>query len=82
MSILSKLLKYKRREKSIIWGIRAPEQAKRNWLFLAALMRVPCNRLILFVLNDWLKANAATLLDDRARNQLAERITKAHYKLV
>ena len=76
MGILSKLLTYKKREKSIIWGIRAPEQVKKKWMLLAAFMRVPCNRLILFVLNDWVKANAETLLDDGARNQLANRITK------
>ena len=80
MDILHRLVTHKKQDKSIIWGIRVPEKVKARWLMLAALMRVPCNRLVLFVLQDWAKANAETLLDREARNQLADRITEAYLK--
>jgi len=47
---------------------------------VAALMRVPTNRLILFVLQDWVRQNSELLLDRQARNQLADRITDAYLK--
>jgi len=45
---------------------------------LAAIMRVPTNRLILFVLNDWVQQNADSLTDEVARNRLANRITELY----
>jgi len=78
MGILHKLIRRKIQNKSIIWGIRVPKSAKMRWLMLAALMRVPTNRLILFVLQDWIKQNSETLLDNQARNQLADRISEAY----
>lgn len=80
MDIIHRLITHKKQDESIIWGIRVPEKAKMRWLMLAALMRIPTNRLILFVLQDWAKANADILLNDEARNQLADRITEAYLK--
>jgi hypothetical protein len=45
---------------------------------LAALMRVPTNRLILFVLHDWVRQNNEVLLDRQARDASAEHITKLY----
>ena len=80
MRVIDKLFVHKRQEKQVVWGIRVSENVKSRWLMLAALMRVPCNRLILFVLNDWVQQNAETLLDREARNQLANRITELYLK--
>ena len=80
MIVIDKLFAHRRQEKQVIWGIRVSEKVKARWLVLAGLMRVPCNRLILFVLQDWAKANAETLLDREARNQLAHRITELYLK--
>ncbi len=71
---------YKRQDKHIIWGIRVPEKVKIRWIMLSAIMRVPCNRLILFILQDWVRQNAETLADDKARNQLADRVTGLYLK--
>jgi hypothetical protein len=78
MGILDRLITHKKVIKTTVWGIRVPEKVKMRWLTLAAFMRVPTNRLILFVLSDWAKANADTLLDNQARNQLADKITQAY----
>jgi len=78
MSILHRLIKRKKQDKQIIWGIRVPEKVKIGWLILAAIMRVPCNRLVLFILQDWLRQNADMLLDDQVRNRLADRITESY----
>lgn len=80
MGIIHKLFAHKKQDKSIIWGIRAPKKVKMRWLFLSALMRVPTNRLILFILSDWARQNAETLLNDEARNRLADKITQAYLK--
>lgn len=80
MNMFDRLIRRKTRDKSIIWGIRAPKNVKRRWFLLAALMRVPTNRLILFILSDWAKANGDILLNDEARNRLADRITEAYLK--
>jgi len=64
--------------KTTVWGIRVPEKVKMRWLMLAAIMRVPTNRLILFVLNDWVQQNADSLTDEVARNRLANRITELY----
>lgn len=45
---------------------------------LAAMMRVPTNRLILFVLQDWVRQNSEILLDRQARDKLADHITKLY----
>ena len=74
MMILDKLIRRKTKENQIIWGIRVPEKVKMRWLMLAAIMRVPTNRLIIFVLQDWLRQNAETLVDHKSRIQLADRI--------
>ena len=80
MSIFGRLIRRKTQDQSIIWGIRAPKSVKIRWLMLAALMRIPTNRLILFVLQDWVRQNADTLLDTGPRNRLADRITEAYLK--
>ncbi len=80
MSVFNRLIRRKIQDKSIIWGIRTPEKVKMKWLMLAALMRVPTNRLILFILSDWAKANGHILLNDEARNRLADTITEAYLK--
>ena len=45
---------------------------------LAALMGMPTNRLILFVLQNWLQQNGEVLLDRQARHALVDHITKLH----
>ncbi len=45
---------------------------------MSSIMRVPCNRLILYILTDWAQANADILRDDRARNRLADKITELY----
>ncbi|MBA7597493.1 hypothetical protein ES703_04496 [subsurface metagenome] len=78
MNILRRLIKQKEQENQIVWGIRVPRKVKIQWQILAAMMRVPTNRLILYVLQDWVQQNADVLTDDVSRNRLAQRITELH----
>jgi len=78
MGIIQRLFKRKTPIKTTVWGIRVPEKVKIRWLMLAAIMRVPTNRLILFVLNNWVQQNADSLTDEVARNRLANRITELY----
>lgn len=78
IGIFNRLIKRKTRDKSIVWGIRAPKSVKTRWLMLAALMGVPANRLILFVLQDWVQQNSELLLDRQARYALADHIRKLY----
>ena len=80
MSILDWLFGGKSRHKSIIWGVRTPQKVKQRWLMLASLMRIPTNRLVLYILNDWAQKNSELLLDEEARNELARRIADAHLR--
>ena len=80
MSVLSKLIRRLTRPKSIVWGLRVPKTTKEKWCSLSDLMRIPTNRLILYVLNDWAQKNGELLLDDEARNKLARRIVDAHLR--
>jgi hypothetical protein len=75
-----RLLTHKKAIKTTVWGIRVPEKVKTRWLFLSAIMRVPANRLITFVLNDWVQQNADILTDELARNRLADQITELYLK--
>ena len=75
MNILRRLIK---QEKQIVWGIRVPMRVKMQWCMLAAILRVPTNRLILYVLKDWVQQNANVLTDDVSRNRLAQRIIELH----
>ncbi len=78
LDMLRKIFRHKQRDKRVVWGIRAPEAVRNRWTLLSILMRVPVNRLVLFVLQDWAKANADILLDDQARNRLADKITEIY----
>jgi len=78
MNILRRLIKQKGQEEQIVWGIRVSRKVKIQWQILAAMMRVPTNRLILYVLQDWIQRNADVLTDDVSRNRLAQRITELH----
>ena len=78
MDILHRLIKQKEQEKQIVWGIRVPLKVRIRWQVVAAILRVPTNRLILYVLQDWIKRNADVLTDDVSRNRLAQRITELH----
>jgi len=78
MNILRRLAKQKEQEKQIVWGIRIPKKVKMQWCMLAAILRVPTNRLILYVLKDWVQQNANVLTDEVSRNRLAQRITELH----
>ena len=78
MNILRRLIKQKGQEEQIVWGIRVSRKVKIQWQILAAMMRVPTNRLILYVLQDWIQRNADVLTDDVCRNRLAQRITELH----
>jgi hypothetical protein len=80
MDIIHRLITHKKQDKQIVWGIRVPEKVKTRWLFLSAIMRVPANRLITFVLNDWVQQNADILTDELARNRLADQITDLYLK--
>ena len=80
LAMFQRIFRRKQRDKRVVWGIRSPETVKTRWLMLAAIMRVPANRLILFVLNDWVQKNADTLTDEVTRNRLADRITEAYLK--
>jgi len=78
MNILRRLIKQKEQEKQIVWGIRVSRKVKNQWQILAAIMRVPTNRLILYVLQDWVQQNADVLTDEASRNRLAQKITELH----
>jgi hypothetical protein len=78
MNILRRLIKQKEEEKQIVWGIRVPQKAKMQWCMLAAILRVPTNRLILYVLQDWVQQNNNVLTDEVRRNRLAQKITESH----
>jgi hypothetical protein len=80
MGILNALFKGILRHKSIVWGLRVPQSARKKWQLQANLMGVPANRLILYILRDWTEQNAALLLDERARSALAARIDDAYLK--
>lgn len=77
-NLLEILGKGKKRTKTVIWGIRVPEKVKIRWLMLAAIMRIPTNRLVIFVLQDWVKHNADVLTDDEARDRLADHIKQLY----
>ncbi len=64
--------------RTIIWGIRVPEKVKVRWLMLAAIMGIPVNRLVTYVLQDWVQHNADILTDADARHKLAERINQLY----
>ena len=78
MGILDRLISHKKAVTTTVWGIRVLKKIKMRWLILAAIMRVPTNRLILFVLRDWAKANADILLNKEARDRLAEHISQLY----
>ena len=80
MGILDRIIRHKEPIKTTVWGIRVPKKVKIRWLILSAVLRVPTNRLVAFALTDWLKTNADMLVDDQARNQLADRITELYLK--
>ena len=80
MSILDTLTRRKTQDKSIVWGIRAARKTMLRWKLLAALMRVPTNRLVLYALEDWLQKNSEVLQSDEARNRLADKITDLYLK--
>ena len=74
INILNKLIQLITKRKAVVWGIRVPQSAKKKWQWMATLMGVPANRLVLYVLNDWVQQNAALLMDREARSELAARI--------
>ena len=78
MDIIHRLFRQKEPTKTEVWGIRAPKNIKARWLMLSAIMRIPRNRLVLFALGDWARANADVLLDKQERNRLADRITELY----
>ena len=78
LDMLRKIFRHKQRDKRVVWGIRAPEAVRNRWTLLSILMRVPVNRLVLFVLQDWARQNADILLNDQARNRLADKISQAY----
>ena len=80
MSVLSKLIRRLTRPKSIVWGIRVPKTTKQRWCSLSTLMGIPTNRLIIFVLQDWVQQNSELLLDEQARNELAGKIANVYLR--
>ena len=77
MNILNRLIRRITRGKSIIWGLRVSKGVKERWQWLARLMGIPANRLVLYVLQDWAWQNRELIADRQARNALAGRITDA-----
>ena len=77
MNILNRL---RQQEKQVVWGIRALKSVKLRLQLLAASMRVPTNRLVVYVLQDWVRQNADVLADESSRNRLADRINQAYLK--
>ena len=63
---------------NIVWGIRAPESVRIRWTKLSEILGVPCNRLILFIITDWLIRNSDNLFEEEWRVELANNITKAY----
>ena len=61
-----------------VWGIRAPDSVKDRWISLSLVLGVPCNRLILFILKEWLILNGEKLKSEEIRGQLANRINEAY----
>ena len=80
MNILNRLIRNRKPVETIIWGIRVPEKVKERWSMLASIMRVPTNRMIMYVLNDRVQQNADTLKDREARNQIADRVSECYLK--
>ena len=78
MGIFDRLVKRETQDPSIVWGIRATRKTMLRWKLLAALMRVPANRLVLYALEEWLQQNAEVLQSDEARNRLADKITDSY----
>lgn len=60
----------------IVWGIRVPTMLKRNWMSLAGIIRVPANRLVAFVLEDWFKKNVAIFREKEGRYALSQLILR------
>jgi hypothetical protein len=48
---------FRRKKKYKVWGIRVPPEIQERWTSLAEMMRVPTNRLVMFVLKDWTRQN-------------------------
>ena len=80
MTIPNKLIGRKTKHKSIIWGIRVPKSVKERWSSLSGLMQILTNRLVMFVLQDWIQQNSELLMDSEARNELASRISEVYLK--
>jgi|APSaa5957512622_1039677.scaffolds.fasta_scaffold271941_1 hypothetical protein len=80
MGILNALFKGLSRQKTIIWGLRVPQSARKKWQLQANLMGIPANRLILYILQDWVRQNAELLVDEQARSALAGRIVDAYLR--
>ena len=78
--MLDRLIGRITKHKSIIWGIRVPKSVKERWLSLSGLMQIPTNRLIMYILQDWIQQNSELLLDREARNELACRITDKYLR--
>lgn len=78
ISALKRFIRRKTPVKTVIWGVRVPEKVKIRWLMLAAIMRVPTNRLVTYALQDWVQQNADNLTDEVARNRLADYITQLY----
>jgi len=45
---------------------------------LSEILGVPCNRLILFIIKDWLAWNRDILLKEEGRMELAHKITQSY----
>jgi len=71
---------FRRKKKYRVWGIRVPLEIQKRWTFLAEVMRIPTNRLVMFVLKDWTRQNGQKLLDRTTRISLADSITRAYLK--
>jgi len=80
MGILDVLMRRKTQDVSIVWGIRTTRKTALRWKLLAAVMRVPTNRLVLYVLQDWMARNAEVLQNEEARNRLADKITDSYVR--
>jgi len=78
MRLLGRLFR-KKRKKTVVWGIRVPPVIRNLWQMTAGLMGVPTNRLVYYILGDWVKHNQKLLRDEKLRARLATEVNKAYF---
>ena len=52
---------------------------RASWGVMAGFMGVPTNRLVYYILGDWVKHNQKLLHDEKLRARLATEVNKAYF---